>query len=193
MILILFPVIFSRSIHRVCVFVDLSIAAKFHFFLMLIISIKTLVQRVIRGAKFENGSPSFRLFFRCCCWCSSWLFERPKLKRQIKEKLHVIEKIGIQKTREKFSTGWLEKGERKKEERGDRERDKKNNDQKRWHFFEIMRRENWMIKIHETMNNYGRPNTTGLGSFCFLKERGERTEQVTKWEKGTERTANPKK
>ena len=85
MILILFPVIFSRSIHRVCVFVDLSIAAKFHFFfLMFIISIKTLVQRVIiRGAKFENGSPSFRLFFSCC-WCSSWLFERPKLKRQIK-------------------------------------------------------------------------------------------------------------
>jgi len=46
-------------------------------------------------------------------------------------------------------------------------------------FFEIMRRENSMIKIHETMINYGRPNTTGLGSF-FLKERGERTEQVTK-------------
>lgn len=150
------------------------------FFLMFIISIKTLVQRVIiRGAKFENGSPSFRLFFRCC-WCSSWLFERPKLKRQIKEKLHVIEKIGIQKTREKFSTGWLEKGERKKEERGDRERDKKNNDQKRWHFSKLWEGRKFiiMIKIHETMNNYSRrPNTTGLGS-SFKRERGERTEQI---------------
>lgn len=89
MILILFPVIFSRSIHRVCVFCWLEHRGKISlfFFLMFIISIKTLVQRVIiRGAKFENGSPSFRLFFSCCCccWCSSWLFERPKLKRQIK-------------------------------------------------------------------------------------------------------------
>ncbi len=30
-----------------------------------------------------------------------------------------------------------------------------------------------MIKIHETMNNYGRPNTTGLGSFFFLRAGGK--------------------
>lgn len=43
------------------------------------------------------------------------------------------------------------------------------------------------------MNNYGRPNTTGLGSFCFLKRAGRKNRTSDEMRKGNRADGEPQK
>ena len=140
LILILFPVIFTVPItafaccleHRGISLYFLSLT--FHNFHQNARS-KCQSWREIR-----KQIKSFRLFFSCCC-CMLVVWTT-KIKKTNQGETTRIEKIGIEKTRENFSTGWLEKGERKKEERRSRAR-QENNDQKRWHFRKDEKENQW--------------------------------------------------